>query len=86
MSLFTSLVENRTVVLSRINAELLEEGLPAQKATEKAFITPNGVVWHEIVDPESHVLSYATSHPFNHRNVTVVQETSEALDFDNDIR
>lgn len=85
MSLFTSLVENRTIVLNRVNEELLEEGLPAQEATGKAFVSPNGIVWHEIVDPESHILAYATSHPFNRRNLTVVQETSEALDFDSNI-
>lgn len=86
MSRFTSLVENRTIVIGRVNSELLEEGLPAQKLTGKAFISPKGIVWHEILDPEVHILSYATSHPFNHRNVTLVSDTNEALDFDADVK
>lgn len=81
MSIKPSLPADRRFVLDQVNEELQGEGLPHVHTTNRAVISEQGIIWHELEDDHGY-FSYATSFSFNHRNVTVVAEVSEAMDFD----
>lgn len=84
MSIKPSLPADRRYVLDTVNEELQTEGLPHVHTTNRAVITEAGIVWFELEDDHGY-LSYATSFSFNQRNVTVVSEVQEAMDFDADM-
>ena len=85
--LYNIVANDRKFVIDTLNKEIAEEGFAEKiELTGRALISEKGVVWYELRDPEYHVLTWATSYPFNRQRVTVVTEEKEAYDFDEDVK
>lgn len=81
MAIKPSLVADRVLVLNAVNKDLESESLPHVEVTNRAFISNEGVIWHELRDDHGY-LTYATSYPFSGDEVTAVGDEREASDFD----
>jgi len=73
--------EDAERTLTLVNEEAVEEGGMPLRITDKAYVTPLGIVWHYFADVNN-TLYLATSEPFNRRNFTLVSDELEAVDFD----